>query len=255
MKNQFLKIIFCLIIILLSNFAKSQESYVVQGKRVNLREDKNENSKIIGTIPGGEIVSVLNMDNSNWWFVSYFGNEGYISSKLLVKLDKSDKYRNWEKKSANTGDNPECDNFNPTYDFSIDNELIIHVGNNSDVIVKLMNYTGNCIRIAYIKGGDSYKIKNIPEGYYYLKIAYGKDFRKYNQKGKCIVKFMVDATYEKSSDKLDFYKIRKANTIEGDYEYKNWVVPSYELSLNLKFTKGSLENFHSNKISESEFVK
>jgi len=131
--------------------------------------------------------------------------------------------------------------------------LLIHVGNNTDVVVKLMNYSENCIRIAYIKSGDSYSMQNIPEGYYYLKIAYGKDFRKYTQDGQCIVKFMVNPTYERGTEKLDYYKVKGPNTVEGDYEYENWRLPSFELSLNIKYTKGNFNTFHSNKITETEF--
>lgn len=244
-----------LIIAFLCDISFSQTSYVVKGNSVNVRETPSLNGKIIGTLQGGEVVSVTNDENPEWYFISYYGTEGYIASKLLVRLEDSEQYKDWEKQYANTGDNPDCENISPTYDYELDNKLLIRVGNNADVVVKLMNYYDNCIRIAYIKSGDTYAIKNIPEGFYYLKIAYGKDFRKYTQDGKCIVKFMVDATYKRGSEKLDFYKIKGPNTYEGNYEVEHWQVPSYQLELNTTFTKGSFNTFKSNKITETDFNK
>ena len=253
MKKIITKILFLLVLLISNYVTYSQESYVVKGKSVNVREKPNAKSKIIGRIAGGEIVSVVSTDNHDWWLISYYGNDGYVSSKLLMTLEKSNQYKNWKKVSANTGDNPECENISPKYDYNLKTKLIIHVGNYADVVVKLMSYSGNCIRIVYIKSGDDYTIENIPEGYYYLKLAYGKDYRQSIENGQCKVKFMRDATYKKGSEKLDFYKIKKQNTVEGDYEYENWEIPSYELSLNVKYTQGGFNSFSSNKISEGEF--
>lgn len=255
MKNSLNKLLATLTIVLISNFAFAQTSYVVKGNSVNMRETPSLQGRILAKIIGGETVSVTNTDNSEWYYASWYGNKGYISSQLLIRLEDSEQYKDWEKQDASTGDNPECENISPTYDNDLDNKLLIHVGNNADAVVKLMNYTGDCIRIAYIKSGDSYSMKNIPEGFYYLKIAYGKDFRKYTQNGNCIVKFMIDPIYKRGSEKLDYYKVKRPNTIEGDYEVEHWQLPSYELDLNTEFTKGSFNTFRSNKITEVDFNK
>ena len=255
MKNPLNKLLATLTIVLISNFTFAQISYVIKGNSVNVRVTPSLNGKVLGTLQGGDIVSVTNYENPEWYFISYYGTEGYIASKLLVRLEDSEQYKDWEKQNASTGDNPECENISPTYDNDLDNKLLIHVGNNNDAVVKLMNYSGNCIRIAYIKSSDSYSMKNIPEGFYYLKIAYGKDFRKYTKDGNCIVKFMVDASYKQGSEKLDYYKVKRPNTIEGDYEVEHWQLPSYELNLNTEFTKGSFNTFRSNKITEVDFNK
>jgi hypothetical protein len=96
-------------------------------------------------------------------------------------------------------------------------------------------------------------MKNIPEGIYYLKIAYGKDFRKYTSNGKCIVKFMVDAVYKKSSQKLNYYNSKQPTTIEGDYEVSHWNVPSFDLELNVEYTKDSFNTFQASKTTELDF--
>lgn len=251
MKN-ILLILFCFI----SVSVYAQDSFVVNTPTLNVRTQPNTKAEIIGKLASGDVVSVTESDNPDWYKISFYGTEGYVSSKYLITLEASEQYKDWEKESASTGDKPECENINPQYDYDLDNQLLIHVGKNIDVVVKLMNSYGDCIRISYIEAGDDYSIKNIPEGIYYLKIAYGKDFRKYTKDGQCLVKFMRDAVYEKGSEKLDYYKVKKPDTREGDYIVEHWSLPSFELSLDVEFTAMSLKDskdFHSNKISETEF--
>jgi uncharacterized protein YgiM (DUF1202 family) len=255
MLNYSQKISLVLIFLLVAIDVKSQESFIIKGKSINVREEPSLKAKILGTIPGGEVVSVTNSENPDWWLISYFGNEGYVSSKLLESPEESEQFKNWKKQEANTGDNPECENISPQYDKDLDNKLIVHVGYNYDVVVKVMTFSNECIRIAYIKSGDTYSITHIPEGNYYLKLAYGKDYRKSIEDGQCKVRFLRDATYKKSGENLDFYKVRKEDSVEGENSYKNWEVPSYELSLNIEYVKGGFSNFNSNKISEGEFNK
>lgn len=246
------------ITLLASSQVFSQESYVVNTDSLNVRTGPSIKFEKLGKLYSGDVVSVLNTENAEWWKISYYGTEGYVASKYLTTVEKSVQYKDWAKENASTGDNPECENITPKYAYELDNELLIHVGKNFDVVVKLMSKYGNCIRIAYIEAGDDFSMKNIPEGIYYLKIAYGKDFRKYSKDGQCIVKFLRDATYEKGTNTLDFYKVKKPNTYEGDYVYENWSLPSFELSLNIEYTKGNSNGFNSflsNTISEQDFNK
>jgi hypothetical protein len=129
----------------------------------------------------------------------------------------------------------------------MDNYLRVIVGNNTDVVVKLMkkSYSDECIRIVYVRAGDSYDIRNIPEGLYYLKIAYGRDYRQKIEGSQCKVRFVKSPLYEKGEEILDF---RRRN-IPGGYQE-----PSYELTLNVISTYGGSE-FNSNTISEAEFNK
>ena len=236
-----------------TNYA--QESYVVNSKTINVRKEASIKSETLGTIPQGEIVTVINSENPDWWLITYYGNEGYVSSKLLITLENSTKYSSYKKVEATTGDNFNCDNIQPQYDTSIDNELIIRVGNNSDAVVKLMTYSDVCIRISYIKGGDSYTMKNIPLGDYYLKIAYGKDFRKSTNDNQCIVKFLRDPVYKKGEKNLKFEKTRKENKVIGGKEYSNYDISYFELTLNNEFEKGISKGktFNSKKITEKDF--
>jgi hypothetical protein len=253
MKNILLQTFILLSFFLANLKTFSQESYVVKGDIANVREEPNLKAKILGTISGGKVVEVTNTDNPEWFFISYYGNAGYISSTLLEKIEESIEYKAWKKKITKTGESPDCENISPQYDNNLNNRLLIHVGNNANVAVKLMTLFGECIRIVYINAGDDYSILNIPEGYYYLKIAYGKDWRQKIENGQCIGQFMIDPSYERGTEKLDYYKIKKPNIIEGNKIYENWELPSYELFLNIEYTKGDFNSFNSNKITEKEF--
>jgi hypothetical protein len=84
---------------------------------------------------------------------------------------------------------------------------------------------------------------NIPTGKYYLKLAFGKDYRQYNSGGNCNVKFTKDAVYEKGSDVLEFEKI-----IEGDYISYS----TYEIQLGT--SKSSVDSqLNTNVIDEKSF--
>jgi hypothetical protein len=251
------KILFVLFVLTIaSNIIKAQEitQYIVNSKTLNLRSGPGVNFQLLGSFEQGELIKVIDKTNSDWWKVDAKGLQGFVYSNFL----KADPFIGWDKLNSTSGTTPDCENITPQYDLNIDNFLKINVGSSTDVIVKLMKIgisDDECIRIVYIRSGDPYNIKNIPEGKYYLKIAYGNDYRKKIEGSTCIVKFMQNAHYEKSSNVLDFYKIRKPNEHIGNNVYESWDVPSFELSLDLIIVKGANKEFKSNDISELEFNK
>lgn len=145
-----------------------------------------------------------------------------------------------------------CTNIVPKYNMGIDNELKIKNKGMTDVVVKLMDInTETAIRIAYIKRGDSFSMKNIPEGVYYLKEAYGDRWVQKNVNGKCVGEFKDHAVYKKGKNKADF-NIRKT------YQSKGVLVsvPSYTLEIGVTYTKGLYkDNYKSTNISKDEFNK
>ncbi|TKC12760.1 hypothetical protein FA048_03840 [Pedobacter polaris] len=149
----------------------------------------------------------------------------------------------WDKASINNGIMPDCYNYTPKYG-NLDNELAVTVGGGTDVAVKVMSLSSDrCIRYIYINSGNTYSIKNIPEGTYYLKIAYGRNWFTRTLNGICEGKFLANALYEKGEDTLDF---NRQVTNEG------YNIPSF--SLRLDVTSGSTDNtFNSNGISEEDF--
>lgn len=149
----------------------------------------------------------------------------------------------WIEQSIKTGHLPECYNFKPIYGKE-DNYLKIYVGSGTDVAVKLMSIeTNNCHRFIFINSGSTYFVRNIPEGKYYLKIAYGKDWLSKIQNGQCIGKFIRGPMYEKGEDIMDF---NLQHTTNG------YNIPVYELELDVVSTN-EFNTFDSQNISESDF--
>lgn len=95
----------------------------------------------------------------------------------------------------------------------------------------------------YINSGTTYSINNIPEGKYYLKIAYGKNWISKVEDGRCVGKFLTNPLYEKGDDILD-YNIQ--------YTATGYSVPSYNLQLDVISTN-MYNSFNSSNISEESF--
>jgi hypothetical protein len=240
-----MKIIFNIFLLsLLPIISVAQNKYEAT-QLLNLRDSSSTKAKIISSIPKGGVVDVIEPNDNGWWLVNYDGYEGYVSAKYLVI-------------SYSSGDKPDCNNINEEYNITIDNYLRINVGNNTDVIVKLMRYNSymeTCIRVVYIKAGETYEIKNIPEGEYYLKIAYGKELRRFTIDDQCYLRFEKNALYEKGKDILNFVKVKTPNKFINGKEYENWSIPSFALTLNVIYSDSKGNAFKSSNISEVEFNK
>jgi len=230
------------------------ETYLVTSQTLNMRGGPGTDYNVINTLKNGDAVTLIQKYNNAWWKVDFEGTKGYVYSSFL----KLDSYSGWEKKNYQSGVTPDCENVIPKYDYDLDNYLRINVGSGTDVVVKLMkkgSYSDDCIRIVYVRSGDTYEIKNIPQGRYYLKIAYGKDYRKKIIDSICYVKFMKNAQYEKGIEILDFSLIKKPNERIGNNIYESWDVPSFELFLDVIETYGASKTFKASDISEEEFNK
>lgn len=252
------QVIVALLFLFISNFSFSQEtSYVVNGATANLRSGPSTKSKIIGVLKKGDIVGVTTLeDTPDWVFVTYYGYEGYVSTKLLMPLEENDKYKNWSSVGARTGDDYNCENIRPEFDESAKNRLLIRTGYNADVVVKLMNMDDVCVRISYIRSGDSYTMKNIPLGDYYLKTAYGKDYRQSIENDQCKVRFLRNPIYQKGDQILSFRKEYTGKSYEGTSVYDNYQFTSYELELDVDLKRSLLsskDKFNTKKITEKDF--
>jgi hypothetical protein len=74
---------------------------------------------------------------------------GYNGVTFFSSLLKRSEYADWEKKNYSSGSTPDCENITPEYDNELENYLQIQVGNNTDVVVKMMRksiYGDRCIR-------------------------------------------------------------------------------------------------------------
>ncbi len=167
-----------------------------------------------------------------------------LTQKEIQKYEKEIlKTQGWDEEDVSNGQLPECYNFAPKKG-SLNNYLDVYVGSGTDVAIKVMNVKNdNCVRYVFINSKSSYRIKNIPEGKYYLKIAYGKEWMSRVENGQCVGKFAANSMYEKGVDVFDF---RRQN-VENGYN-----IPSYRLQLDVKASEIS-NSFNSQNISESEF--
>ncbi len=124
-----------------------------------------------------------------------------------------------------------------------DNYFDIEIGNGCDVAIKIMDVTTDkCIRYVFVPENSTANVQMIPQGKYYLKFAYGKDWMEYeNGDGTLSAKFTSNVSYDKSTDIFDFGK--KNSDLVVNYYLSINVVPD---------TKNTLTTV---TISEDEFMK
>ncbi len=144
------------------------------------------------------------------------------------------------------GGEPDCFNYTPQKS-NVNNRLIVYVGYKTDVVVKLISQeTEKCIRYFYIRGGSTYTIYGIPQGIYYLKLAYGKQWMMSNANGQCVGKFLRNAKYEIGKETLN-YNFKYSDNRDG------YRIPSFHLKLGISFDFDKSDNFRSDNISEERF--
>ena len=182
---------------------------------------------------------------------------GKSTKQSAIKKTKSNDIQNlegWDKVDLTNGSSPDCYNYEPEYDYSLDNKLEVTVGANTDVVLKLINAkTKKCIRYVYIRSNSIFTLRNIPEGKYYTKIAYGFDWRQKIENGKCIGRFARNSLYKRGERNMDFNKIDRGITRKGESEFTNYDIPSFKLSLNVIQTDFDSDSFSTNSINENEF--
>lgn len=125
-----------------------------------------------------------------------------------------------------------------------DNYFDIEIGSGCDVAIKIVNITNEqCIRYIFVPEKTTANIQMIPQGQYYLKLAYGKDWMEFdNGNGRMEGKFTSNVSYDKSVDVFDFGKKNSSSIV------------NYVLQINIK--DGHLyNNFKTISISETEFMK
>ena len=138
-----------------------------------------------------------------------------------------------------------CNEIKPKYNKGLDNKLLITVGSNASVAVKLINISNEkCIRYVFINKNSTYSIRNIPEGRYYLKIAYGDDWSIMDGQSYCTGRFTKNTLFEKGEDILDYNLVYSGN---------GYQVPSFSLKLDVIITEDRMNSFSTDKINENDF--
>ena len=124
-----------------------------------------------------------------------------------------------------------------------DNYFDITMGEGYNVAVKIVDATTDkCIRYAVVPENSTTTITQIPQGRYYLKLAYGKDWMELRTGNTVIGKFTRNAFYEKSRQEYDFGKKNSLQEV------------NYDLRINVHEAAG-MNNFETAPISEEEFLK
>ncbi len=124
-----------------------------------------------------------------------------------------------------------------------DNYFDIAIGEGYNVAVKIVDLrTDQCIRYVYVAENSTTTVQEIPQGIYYLKLAYGYDWMSYETDSIKLGKFTRNVSYERSQDTFDF-------GVKNSKEER-----SYRLEINVIDSK--LENnFLTAPIDEEEFLK
>lgn len=181
---------------------------------------------------------------------SYGSSSNTSSPKAAsIEVSREDKYSSWEKKTYKSGATPKSFNFKGKFDYKLDNYLKIKVGKNTEVVIKMykMGKTkadDQLVRVTFINSNATQFIRNIPEGEYYLKIAYGKEWKETTENGKKFGTFTKNALYEKSEQILDFNTVKTSKGIN---------VPSYNLALDLLPSGGGYSTGSQDNITAKDF--
>ena len=125
-----------------------------------------------------------------------------------------------------------------------DNYFDIAMGSGCNVAVKIMDLrTDKCIRYVYVAENSTTTVQEIPQGVYYLKLAYGYDWMEYEKDNVMkIGRFTRNVSYERSQDTFDFGVKNSRDEV------------NYRLEINVVDSK--LENnFLATPINEEEFMK
>lgn len=144
--------------------------------------------------------------------------------------------------SSMDGELPSSYGIKPKYSLQ-DNYFDINMGEGGNIVVKIIDLSNDrCIRYCYVSENSSITINQIPQGQYYLMIAYGYDWMEKEENGFTHGKFTRNCYYEKSVDVFDFGKKNSQHTI-------NYI-------LNINIHNGSIQNnFKTIRIDETEFFK
>ncbi len=147
----------------------------------------------------------------------------------------------WRLTTPAGGEFDETMGIKPVYGIE-DNYFDITVGDGFDVALKIVDYpTNKCVRYVYVPQNETVTVNQIPQGKYYIKLAYGRDWMEYKTDSVTLGKFTDKAFFAKS--------------LVFDFGVKNsQQVFNYELQLNV--VNGSAKNnFPTVEIDEAEFEK
>lgn len=166
-------------------------------------------------------------------------NSGGKEAHELSPQQKNLVENGWKLSTPTGGEFDETMGIKPIYGTQ-DNYFDITVGDGFDVALKIVDFSTNkCIRYVYAPQNQTVTVNQIPQGKYYVKLAYGLDWMECETDSVTLGKFTSKAFFAKSNV-FDF-------GVKNSQEAAN-----YELELNV--VEGSAKNnFPTVPIDESEF--
>lgn len=237
--------------ILSTSILSAQDIREVTATLLNVRKGPGTTHAVIGQLKAGEQIEITGQ-TGNWFEFKGAGLSGFAYGKYLQKVSFVKKEQpeilvpdqEWEAINLANGEIKNCFKIDTLYNKELENFLRIVVSESTDVIVKLINfYTRKCIRAVFIEGGTTFSIENIPEGQYFLKIAYGLEPGQLVENNQCKIRFQKNAIYEKGEEILNYNLRRNDNGYE---------VPSYELFLDVTNPHDG-QHYEATKIDQAEF--
>lgn len=158
----------------------------------------------------------------------------------VTPMQENLKLQGWEFYNPDGGQFDESMGVKPIYGLQ-DNYFDIAVGQGFSVAIKIVSLEEHkCIRYVFVPEGQTVTVNEIPQGKYYLKLAYGNDWMIKNEGNHTLGRFSKNAFYAKSTNIFDFGMKNSTRIV------------NYKLEINV--VNGSAKNnFQTVVINETEF--
>jgi len=166
-------------------------------------------------------------------------------AQIELKPMKTITLNKYKGNQLDNGSSPYNSNYgNGIYNKNHSNEITFKNGYKTDAIVCLVNYySGKVIRNEYIRKDTNFKMTNIPNGTYYLKVFSGNDWNpdKTMAKGRLIGGFESSISFSVSDNYEDLLVVE-----DDGYKYTTGSITLYSVEYG---------NMESESISENDFFK
>lgn len=173
---------------------------------------------------------------------SLIGRDRQADNNVLTQEQETLISQGWELNTPEGGEFDESMGVKPIYGLQ-DNYFDVTVGKGFSVAIKIMSLDEHkCIRYVFIPEGQTVTVNEIPQGKYYLKLAYGNDWMVKKSDNHVWGKFTKNAFYEKSANIFDFGMKNSLSVV------------NYQLEIHV--ANGSAKNnFQTITINEQDFEK
>lgn len=171
---------------------------------------------------------------------SLVGKDKQGDNNVVTPVQETMMANGWELSTPEGGDFDESMGIKPVYGLQ-DNYFDITIGKGFSVAVKIMSQKEHkCIRYIFVPEGQTVTVNEIPQGKYYLKLAYGNDWMVKTEGNHTLGKFTKNAFYEKSTNIFDFGMKNSTQLV------------NYKLEINV-IDGSAKNNFQTIAINETEF--